>query len=89
MVRRWLIRGRVQGVGYRWFVCRQGDALGLSGIASNLADGSVEVIAKGDAGALNQLDESLRAGPTFASVTSVESSELPHEMKLPRPFEAR
>ena len=50
--RRWYIRGRVQGVGYRYFAQRAAAALGLSGYARNLDDGRVEVYAAGPAGKL-------------------------------------
>ena len=45
---RYVVRGRVQGVGYRYFVLRQADALGVAGFARNRADGSVEVVAEGE-----------------------------------------
>lgn len=41
------VSGRVQGVGFRWFVCRCGNELGLSGTATNLDDGRVEIVAQG------------------------------------------
>lgn len=69
---RYLVRGRVQGVGYRYFVLRQADALGVGGFARNLPDGSVEVLAEGSAGALADLEALLREGPAFAEVTDVE-----------------
>ena len=47
---RYVVRGRVQGVGYRYFVLRQAEELGLAGFARNLPDGSVEVIAEGARG---------------------------------------
>jgi acylphosphatase len=89
MVRRWRVQGRVQGVGFRWFVCRRAHALGLGGYASNLADGSVEVVARGDEDALAQLEAALRLGPRLAAVSSVDKENIPHEMNLPTPFEAR
>jgi acylphosphatase len=68
---RYVVRGRVQGVGYRYFVLRQADLLGLAGFARNLADGSVEVVAEGSEGALADLEARLREGPSFAEVTGV------------------
>lgn len=76
---RWLIAGRVQGVGFRWFVLRQAEALGLPGWAANLPDGRVEVVAKGSLAQLDRLDAQLRSGPRFARVDSVEKSDIPHE----------
>ena len=68
---RYLVRGRVQGVGYRYFVLRQADALGLTGYARNRADGAVEVIAEGSAEALADLEARLGEGPAFAEVDGV------------------
>ena len=74
---RYVVRGRVQGVGYRYFVLRQASALGVSGFARNLPDGDVEVVAEGRDEALADLEERLREGPSFASVSGVEREELP------------
>jgi len=68
---RYVVRGRVQGVGYRYFVLRQADALGVTGFARNRADGAVEVVAEGSDDALAGLEERLRAGPAFAEVEDV------------------
>jgi acylphosphatase len=69
---RYVVTGRVQGVGYRYFVLRQADALGVSGFARNLSDGSVEVLGEGNADALADFEARLREGPAFAEVTNVE-----------------
>jgi acylphosphatase len=69
---RYLVRGRVQGVGYRYFVLRHAEELGLAGFARNLPDGSVEVIAEGGAAALKKLEALLGEGPSFCHVTGVE-----------------
>ena len=66
------VRGRVQGVGFRFFVVRAGRRLGLRGQVRNLPDGRrVEVIAQGPRPALDALVLQLRAGPPLASVESV------------------
>lgn len=75
--RRFLIRGRVQGVGFRWSAVAEGNRLGLGGWARNLADGRVEVHAQGDPAGLEALGAWLRRGPLGAEVTSVE--EVPAE----------
>jgi acylphosphatase len=62
----------VQGVGYRYFVLRHAEQLGLAGFARNLPDGSVEVIAEGGAASLGKLEGLLAEGPSFAHVTGVE-----------------
>ena len=69
---RFLVSGRVQGVGYRYFVLRQAEALGVSGFARNLPDGVVEVVAEGAEPLLAELEAVLKEGPAFASVSHVE-----------------
>lgn len=73
---RYLVSGRVQGVGYRYYALREAEALGVSGYARNLADGRVEVVAEASEESLAQLEEKLRQGPSFARVHSLEKSEL-------------
>ena len=70
---RFVVRGRVQGVGYRYFAVREADALGVRGFCKNLPDGSVEVVAEGTEQALRDLEGRLREGPSFAHVEDVES----------------
>ena len=67
------MRGRVQGVGYRWFVRELAESLGLSGWVRNREDGSVEAEAEGDAGALDEFEARLRDGNPAARVDSIES----------------
>jgi len=66
-----VIQGRVQGVGFRWFVLRQAEALGLTGWVTNLANGDVEVEAEGAEPPLRQLVEHCRRGPFAARVDRV------------------
>jgi acylphosphatase len=73
--RRFLVRGRVQGVGFRWFVEREAHILGISGWVRNNADGSVEVLAVGSREQLLGLRSRLRAGPRAARVDDVEEAE--------------
>jgi acylphosphatase len=73
--RRWLIRGHVQGVGYRYFAQRAAAALDVTGYARNLDDGSVEVYAAGPAEKLSDLAARLRQGPRWADVRGVEEQE--------------
>ena len=73
---RFLVRGRVQGVGFRWFVSRQARRLGVGGYVCNLPDGSVEVLAHSeDPATLNQFADLLAEGPGHALVESVEREE--------------
>ena len=68
---RFVVQGRVQGVGYRYFVLRHAEELGLAGYTRNQTDGSVEVVAEGAAAALKTLEERLNEGPSFAHVSGV------------------
>ena len=73
---RYVVRGRVQGVGYRYFVLRQADVIGVAGFARNLSDGSVEVGAEGSDQALGHLETALREGPAFAEVADVSREAI-------------
>ncbi len=83
-----VIRGEVQGVGFRWAVQRKAGELGLTGYAENLPDGSVRVEAEGDPDRLDQLEAFLHQGPQWAEVASVDSERLPATGEFSR-FEAR
>jgi len=70
-----LVRGRVQGVGFRFFVEAQASALGLTGFVRNLSNGSaVEVVAEGPMATLETLLAELRKGPPLAYVERVDVS---------------
>jgi acylphosphatase len=73
--RRYIVRGRVQGVGFRWFVEREAHILGIAGWVRNNRDGSVEVLAQGTRDQLSGLHSRLREGPRAARVDSVEVSD--------------
>jgi acylphosphatase len=73
--KRYLVRGRVQGVGFRWFVEREAHMLGIAGWVRNNHDGSVEVLAQGTRDQLSGLHSRLREGPRAARVDAVEISE--------------
>jgi acylphosphatase len=77
IARRYVIRGRVQGVGFRFFVEKHAQRIGLRGYAKNLSDGTVEVIAAGDAAALSELEGLLHQGPRLALVAGVECHDAP------------
>jgi acylphosphatase len=70
-----LISGRVQGVGYRYFAEVSARQTGVTGWARNLDDGRVEVHANGTEAQLDDFEARLRQGPRFADVRSVESKE--------------
>ena len=69
--RGFLVRGRVQGVGFRWWTQRTGTALGLTGHVRNLPSGDVEVHAAGSGDQLDAFARVLHAGPPMSKVTSV------------------
>ena len=73
--RRFLVRGRVQGVGFRWFVEREAHILGIAGWVRNNSDSSVEVLAIGTREQLAGLRSRLREGPRAARVDDVQESE--------------
>lgn len=66
------VRGRVQGVGFRWFVSDLALAAGLSGWVRNLRDGGVECVVEGPRREVEQLISRLRDGPPWAVVSSLE-----------------
>ncbi len=68
------VRGKVQGVGYRFFVQHQAALLGLKGVARNQLDGSVEVILEGEEEKLRKILRLLHIGPPLSRVISVEHS---------------
>ncbi len=84
---RYRVRGRVQGVGFRWFVMVEAGRLGLEGYVRNLPDGAVEVVARGTGEAVRELEKALFRGPSMARVDGVEKQEVTHEIQLPNPFD--
>ena len=80
------ISGRVQGVGFRWFVREEARRLGLSGWVMNLPGGEVEVRAGGEPSSLQRLRRALEVGPTGAEVQSVSDVDHSVAASLPYPF---
>jgi acylphosphatase len=76
MVLHFLIQGRVQGVGFRWFVYREAGELDLRGWVRNTEDGHVEVVASGTEQDLTELRSSLRRGPRGSRVDRVIEHHL-------------
>ena len=87
--RRWIVRGQVQGVGFRWFVMRAAQGLGLSGFVRNLRDGTVEVVSQGPDNALDLLEQELKRGPSHAQVEAVDRLQVPVEVHVPSSFDIR
>ncbi len=79
VARRFLIRGRVQGVGFRYFADSVAAREGLHGWVRNLPDGGVEARVEGDAEAVERFERAVRHGPPAARVDEVEvEDEVPH-----------
>jgi acylphosphatase len=75
--KRFLVHGRVQGVGYRAFAQREAARLALTGYARNLPDGRVEVYAAGNPTSLDDFLARLYQGPRWADVRSIETFDAP------------
>jgi acylphosphatase len=75
MTRRYIITGRVQGVGFRWFVEREASAIGVGGWVRNNDNGNVEVLASGTDEQLAKLRARLKQGPRASRVDQVLESE--------------
>jgi len=69
-----IVHGLVQGVNFRYFVLRNARALGLTGYTANRYDGTVEVVAEGEKGKLEELLKQLEVGPRSARVSKVDAS---------------
>ena len=76
-VKRYVVTGSVQGVGYRYFTFSLATRLGIRGFVRNLADGSVEIEAEGDAASLGSLVSGLAEGPDGSRVANLTEADLP------------
>ena len=83
------VRGLVQGVGFRWSLCREAQGLGLRGWVRNRSDGSVEALAWGEAEAVTGLLVWAAQGPPAARVSGVEILEAAPEADPTEGFEQR
>ncbi|MBM3786382.1 MAG: acylphosphatase [Acidobacteria bacterium] len=86
--RRWLVRGRVQGVGYRDFVRREANLRTLTGWVRNLEDGRVEAFAQGLLEDLDAFETALWKGPRLADVRAVLAMDAASE-NVTSEFEVR
>ncbi len=89
IARRYVLSGRVQGVGFRWFVLRRAQNLRIVGSVRNLPNGSVEVVASGATDAIARLERDLREGPSLARVTGFDVTELPPDQIAGTSFDVR
>jgi acylphosphatase len=76
MVSHFLVKGRVQGVGFRWFVHREAAEIGLRGWVKNTDEGHVELVAAGDAAQIAELRDALHKGSRGSRVDAVVEHEL-------------
>jgi acylphosphatase len=74
------VSGRVQGVGFRYFVKRQADSARLSGYVRNLSDGRVEFLLKGDKSSVELVIEQIRSGPDYSQVSDVSLDQAGHDV---------
>jgi len=73
------VQGRVQGVGFRYFVMQEVRNMPISGYVKNMQDGTVEVVAEGDENQLKRLIEALGTGPDYSRVDTCCVQWLPFE----------
>lgn len=78
-VKRFRVMGRVQGVGFRYFVWREAESLGVDGWVRNRADGTVEALARGSNEDLDRFQSRLQEGPRWSRVTSISVTDEPDE----------
>jgi acylphosphatase len=81
------VHGRVQGVGFRWYVVEKAQQLKLAGWVRNKSDGKVEIAAAGDGDALARLEAAVKSGPRGARVEQVRSLSPVSAESLRTPFE--
>jgi acylphosphatase len=84
IARKFVVSGRVQGVGYRFFAERWASQLGICGYVKNLWDGNVEVYAIGDPIAIEEFRRQLVEGPRSAHVTNIMESDEPVDKRCNR-----
>ena len=77
IARRFLVRGRVQGVGFRWFVQELAALENAAGWVQNRPDGAVEALVQGEAQAVERIERQIRRGPPAARVEHVEVADEP------------
>jgi len=71
-----IVSGLVQGVGFRYFIYRQAQSLGLTGYVKNLPSGQVEIVASGEKGLIDEMVRIARTGPSYASVSDVDLEKI-------------
>ncbi|MEO8448068.1 MAG: acylphosphatase [bacterium] len=77
-----IVKGLVQGVGYRYFCSKMAQEFNINGYAKNLADGSVEIEAVGSKSMMNEFISALKRGPVNSNVKLISVEDLPYEEKF-------
>jgi acylphosphatase len=77
--RKFILKGRVQGVGFRFFTTKNANALGITGYVKNLANGNVEVYAKGEEQKIDKFKAKLIKGNSFSRVEDIEEYKVDEE----------
>ncbi len=83
VARRFVLSGRVQRVGFRYFAYEAAEREGITGYVRNLPDGRLEIVAEGEAGAVGRFESAIRQGPPAARVGEVETEILPAGRRHP------
>ena len=86
---RWVVEGRVQGVGYRWYALNHAQTLGVRGWVMNRDDGAVEVVGLATAKTAAELEAILAKGPPGARVTRITKEEVPHQFVESKSFQVK
>lgn len=75
------VKGLVQGVGFRYFCYREAELRGIKGYAKNLINGNVEIVAEGEEGMINEFIKTVKSGPRYSRVNSLNIVEIKYENK--------
>jgi acylphosphatase len=86
---RWVVEGRVQGVGYRWYAMNHAQALGVRGWVRNRDDGAVEVVGLATAKSAAELEALLAKGPPGARVARITKEDVPHQSVESKSFQVK
>ena len=84
---RWSISGRVQGVGFRWFVFRAANRLGVTGWVRNVSEGRVEVMGQGTVSMVHDLEKEISKGPLLSNVENLETVDVTSQVGTFKSFE--
>ncbi len=87
--RKFILKGRVQGVGFRFFTTKNAEKFGITGSVKNLTNGDVEVYAKGDENKLENFKSKLIKGNSFSRVEDIEEYEVSEDKVNNNDFHVR